>query len=279
MAEIVAYIEASGVPLTGPAGADIPEVVIVRTPANTVAQVSVDMVELTNAPGWYQFTFATVDGEEYVWIVDGDPVGGNGLAATERYKRGAISGTTVERSEVDVPAILADTDSLDTTKITAPRAANLDEITAARLAELDAANLPADIDTLLARLTAARALLLDNLDATVSSRSSHSAADVDTTLSGSHGAGAWDATATVPPQTIRDAMKLAPTAGAPAAGSVDEHLDAVVSRVDGELVDVATFLGTVLGTPAVHTPTTISAGGQSYTVGVVGSTVTITRIT
>jgi hypothetical protein len=43
------------------------------------------------------------------------------------------------------------------------RAAALDEITAARMAELDAVNVPADIDTLLARLTATRAGYLDNL--------------------------------------------------------------------------------------------------------------------
>ncbi len=52
---------------------------------------------------------------------------------------------------------------------------------------------------------------------------------IDTELSAAHGAGAWDATATVPPQTIRDAMKLAPTGGAPAAGSVDEHLDDILA--------------------------------------------------
>jgi hypothetical protein len=36
-------------------------------------------------------------------------------------------------------------------------------ITAARMAELDAANLPADIDTLLSRVTAARGVLIDSL--------------------------------------------------------------------------------------------------------------------
>ncbi|MDP2872771.1 MAG: hypothetical protein Q8P31_09570, partial [Bacillota bacterium] len=50
-------------------------------------------------------------------------------------------------------------------KLTAARAALLDQITALRLAELDAANLPADMDTLLARLTALRAGYLDNLSA------------------------------------------------------------------------------------------------------------------
>lgn len=49
-------------------------------------------------------------------------------------------------------------------KLTAARAALLDQITAARLAELDAANIPADIDTLLTRLTAARAGYLDNIN-------------------------------------------------------------------------------------------------------------------
>ena len=44
-----------------------------------------------------------------------------------------------------IAAILADTDSLDATKITTARANALDEITVARLGELDAANLPADI--------------------------------------------------------------------------------------------------------------------------------------
>lgn len=43
-------------------------------------------------------------------------------------------------------------------KLTAARAALLDEITAGRMSELDAANIPADIDTLLARVTAAVAL-------------------------------------------------------------------------------------------------------------------------
>jgi hypothetical protein len=69
----------------------------------------------------------------------------------------------------------------------APSAAKLsalhdDRLTAARagyLDELAAANVPADVDTLLARLTAIRAGLLDNLDVVVSSRSSLSAAEVN----------------------------------------------------------------------------------------------------
>jgi hypothetical protein len=102
--------------------------------------------------------------------------------------------------------------------------------------------------------TSARAPNLDNLDATVSSRSDFdetadpvelldtggaagtSAAelvtDIEADLASNHGSGNWDATATVPAQTIRDAMKLAPTAGAPAAGSVDAHLDSIEADTD-----------------------------------------------
>ena len=56
-----------------------------------------------------------------------------------------------------------------------------------------------------------------DIDATISSRSSHSAADVDVLLSAVHGAGSWEGD-TITQQDVRDAMKLAPSAGAPAAG-------------------------------------------------------------
>jgi len=56
----------------------------------------------------------------------------------------------------------ADIDTL-LARLTAARAAALDEITPARMSELDPANIPFDIDTLLARLTAARAAFLDEL--------------------------------------------------------------------------------------------------------------------
>jgi len=49
-------------------------------------------------------------------------------------------------------------------RITTSRAAKLDEITAARMGELDSGNIPSDVDSLLARLTGARAGYLDNLN-------------------------------------------------------------------------------------------------------------------
>ena len=113
MVEIAAYFQtASGDPLVGPTGVDIPEVIVVRTPGNTIEQAFIDMTEMINASGWYTFTFPTVDGEEYVWIADGDPAVSGQVPATARFDRGVISGTTVERSEVDVPAILVDTQDI-----------------------------------------------------------------------------------------------------------------------------------------------------------------------
>jgi len=50
-------------------------------------------------------------------------------------------------------------------QVTAARAVLLDQITTLRMAELDPANIPADVDTLLARLTALRGGYLDNLSA------------------------------------------------------------------------------------------------------------------
>jgi hypothetical protein len=63
----------------------------------------------------------------------------------------------------------------------------------------------------------------------------------------------------------------------PTEARIGVDIPAIRARTDGELVDVATFLGVVLGTPVTHTPTTVVAGGATYAVAVVGSSVTITR--
>ena len=79
--------------------------------------------------------------------------------------------------------------------------------------------------------------LIPNLDATVSSRGTADPGDnmgltaaataaVDVELTTTHGAGSWSG-ASISQQDVRDAMKLAPTAGAPAVGSVDTHLDTI----------------------------------------------------
>jgi hypothetical protein len=50
---------------------------------------------------------------------------------------------------------------------------------------------------------------------------------IEAVLAAAHGSGQWDATAVVPQQDIRDAMKLAPSGGAPAGGSIDALLGLV----------------------------------------------------
>lgn len=67
-------------------------------------------------------------------------------------------------------------------KLTAARAALLDQITALRMAELDPANIPADVDTLLARLTAARAGYLNELDFDLQGTLATIAAYIDTEI-------------------------------------------------------------------------------------------------
>ena len=74
----------------------------------------------------------------------------------------ALVCTEARLAELDAVNVPADLDTL-IARLTTARAANLDEITAVRLAELGATNLPADMDTLLVRLTADRATLLDKL--------------------------------------------------------------------------------------------------------------------
>ncbi|HET6441928.1 MAG TPA: sialidase family protein [Phycisphaerae bacterium] len=50
------------------------------------------------------------------------------------------------------------------------------------------------------------------------------------------------------PQDMRDAMKLAPTAGAPAAGSVDAELDTIAGQVDVKTSEAATAIISAVGT-------------------------------
>lgn len=107
--------------------------------------VAVAMTELTDAGagpdlGVYFVDVATVDGEEYIAVFDCTA----SARAGTRYQAVPFSGTTDERIEVDVPAILADT-----------------------------------------------AAMQPLVDVAVSTRSSHTPADVDTTLTAAHGAGAW----------------------------------------------------------------------------------------
>lgn len=171
-------------------------------------------------------------------------------------------------TDTTIPALIAALNDLSIADVqtaltnqgyTAARAPNLDNLDAAisavtaAIAALNDLS-QADVQAALTAqgYTAARAPNLDNLDAAVSSRSTFdettdpvelldsggtagtSAAelvvDIEANLSAAHGAGQWDAvSAGLTQQQVRDAMKLAPTAGAPAGGSVDEHLDDILA--------------------------------------------------
>lgn len=68
-----------------------------------------------------------------------------------------------------------------------------------------------------------------------------------------HGNGSWEDSGTnLTQQQVRDSMKLAPTAGAPAAGSVDEHLDDI-------LLDTGTSIPATLATIAGYIDTEVAA--------------------
>lgn len=141
------------------------------------------------ATNWLVVLKAYVDTLETIVGTEGGASLANKLtAARAAFLDAAISSrSTLTQAQVlsdatpfagaNIAAIVAYVDTLETAigaiegatalhnKLTAARAALLDQITALRMAELDAANIPADIDTLLARLTALRAGYLDNLSA------------------------------------------------------------------------------------------------------------------
>jgi hypothetical protein len=68
-----------------------------------------------------------------------------------------------------------------------------------------------------------------------------------------------DAAAGLTAQQTRDAMKLAPTSGAPTAGSVDAHLDAIPTTISPTVAISATAAAAVAsGTIAIETHSTFS---------------------
>ena len=142
-----------------------------------------------------------------------------------------------------------------------------------------------------------------DIDAAISTRSSHTAADVDALVTASHGAGSYQtatgfavagdnmgltpaATAAVDveltathgagawtgggagltQQQVRDAMKLSPTAGAPAAGSVDTHLDDIEADTSAMQTVVATNLDATVSSRGTADPgdaMTLTAGERT----------------
>ncbi len=228
MAELTVFVtNAAGAPLTGLTNPNIPTVLAVRSPANTVAVGPVDTTELTLAPGWYQYTFATVDGVEYVVTIDTDPSNIGQVPATQRYRAFVISGEQTARIEVDIPAILVDTGIVEPLV-----SANLNATVSSRATQADI-------------LSDATPFAGANVDVAISTRSSHSAADVDTVLTAAHSAGSWNGTT---PAAIWG--ELLPGAfGAGTAGFIlGTNLDVLVSsRSSHSAADVDVVLSAAHG--------------------------------
>ncbi len=97
----------------------------------------------------------------------------------------------------------------------------------------------ADTDDIQTRLPAALVGGAMDSDVSVIQAAALTAINTQLAVTSGHGVGAWDATAAaLTAQQVRDAMKLAPTGGAPAAGSVDTHLDDIeadTSAIDTRL--------------------------------------------
>lgn len=134
--------------------------------------------------------------------------------------------------------IEADTEAMDARLPSDPADESI-QLAAHVITQAAVAVVQADTDDLQTRLPAA--LVGGRMDADVAVIQTAALAALDTYLAVTqgHGTGAWDATATgLTAQQVRDAMKLAPTGGAPAAGSVDTHLDDIetdTAAIDGRL--------------------------------------------
>ena len=158
MSEIVASWTNAGVPLVAPA--NVPEVTIRRIDTQAIVAGPSAMTEI--GEGSFAFTFAPVATLEYAIVADGDPLAAGQVLTLDRYQYGFLSGIDEARIQTDIPAILVDTGT------TIP----------ALIAALNDLSI-ADVQTALTNqgYTAARALLLDNLDATISSRATQVSVD------------------------------------------------------------------------------------------------------
>ncbi len=86
--------------------------------------------------------------------------------------------------------------------------------------------------------------LADNINATISSRSSHTAADVDTQLSGTHGAGSWEGTTAV---SVADAVWDEARADHTTGGTFGQGVASVQGSVVGSVASVTGAVGSVTG--------------------------------
>lgn len=80
-----------------------------------------------------------------------------------------------------------------------------------------------------------------------------------------HGAGSWQSATPLTSQQVRDAMKLAPTGGAPAAESVDEHLDDILGDTSAIQSLVSLNLDATVSSRATPAQVQTALTAQGYT--------------
>jgi hypothetical protein len=161
------------------------------TVSSRASQATADAIEVDtqDIQGRLPATLSTGRMRSQVEGMDANTITATAIAAA------AISAAKFAAGAIDATAIA--TDAVTATKIATNAiggpeldATAVDKIRDAILADATTFN-GADIAAILADTAAIQPTVATNLDAAVSSRSSHSAADVDTTLTAAHGAGAW----------------------------------------------------------------------------------------
>jgi hypothetical protein len=169
---LAAWFSDKGVPKTGLT----PTIDVWELVSGTQVVTAQSMTEV--AGGWYRYNFAGYsDTTEYVIRCDG----GAGLKDFERYKYGQNE-VPLHADRIEDNIRGADDDDLKDISD------QIDGISASAIATaVWSEALPGAYGA-----GEAGKIIGDNIDALISSRSSHTAADVDTQLSGTHGAGSWE---------------------------------------------------------------------------------------
>lgn len=162
------------------------------------------------------------------------------LLDTAQDAQHAATQAAIVTVDGNVDAILVDSTAL-VSRLTATRAGYIDNIGAGAVATA-------------AALTASEGVITTRLDG-IEGATFDTVTDSLEALRNNQGSGGLTA------QETRDAMKLAPTAGAPAAGSVDEHLDTIEASGGG-----GSTIGPelILKAPALERPT--ASATEVYTV-------------
>lgn len=163
--DIFATIFASSIPQNGLT--DDPEIQITDD-AGTIVQAFVAMTDLV-VGGHYVRAFTIPDvARNYTFLVDADPNATAQVPTSDRYYFGAFSG------EADIIAVSTDLANLDVAVSTRATPADVSAIETSILAAIAALNniSIADVQTALTNqgYSSARAALLDNLDAAITSR-------------------------------------------------------------------------------------------------------------